>query len=712
MVKFIKTKFRKLFFHMIAAMFFLSAVTYGISVNPSPARAAVFTHEGILYSQADFDRAKRMVAAGASPWIESWNAGKGTKFASPNYTPNPVSAPARWGGHPELNSGNGQLFDDSEAALVHAIIWKVSSNATEANNSKLKAQEILDAWSGTVNTVVGGDEKHLLAGLTGYRFAAAADILQSDSTWVNAGKFTRAKNMLVNYFYPALREYLDNHYGKNPDSYPYYYRGNQDTAAMVTIMAIGILTDNLDMYNEAVNEFKNGNHNGRVTHYLIQTSDPNLAQSEESGRDQPHTMLGIGMLATMAQMSYYQNQGDSSFEDLYEYSDRIILKGFEYTAKYNNGDDNVPFTPIYTFDWRNEPVIASGGRGQARPIYEMVWNHYHNVKGLADSVPTDPVYHSRARAALLRPEGIHTDHQPFTTLLYTRWPGAIVSGETYSLRNPKSGKMLDIANNGTADGTNVQIYEDNGSDAQRFTIIDNGDGTYRLIGVTSGKALDVNGGGTADGTNVQIWSYNGGSHQKWRIVFNKDGTYKLIDSHSGKALDVNGAGTANGTNVQIWTDNGGDAQKWELIRNPGIVSGETYELQNPNSVKMLDVYGLGTANGTNVQIWQGTGGENQQWTVIANGDGTYRLIGLQSGKALDVNGAGTADGTNVQIWTYGGGANQKWKFVYTGAGTYKVIDSNSNKVLDVNGSSMGNGTNVQIWEDVGSEGQKWRLILK
>ena len=30
--------------------------------------------------------------------------------------------------------------------------------------------------------------------------------------------------------------------------------------------------------------------------------------------------------------------------------------------------------------------------------------------------------------------------------------------------------------------------------------------------------------------------------------------------------------------------------------------------------------------------------------------------------ALDVNGVSTADGANVQIWTYGGGNNQQWTF--------------------------------------------------
>jgi O-glycosyl hydrolase len=142
--------------------------------------------------------------------------------------------------------------------------------------------------------------------------------------------------------------------------------------------------------------------------------------------------------------------------------------------------------------------------------------------------------------------------------------GGIVSGGTYTLLNPNSGKVLDVTANGTADGTNVEIWQDGGATNQRWILTDNGDGTYKVIDSHSGKALDVSGTGTADGTNVDIWPYNSGSNQKWKITQNTDGTYKFIDSHSGKALDVTGNGTANGTNVEIWTDNGGSSQKWTL----------------------------------------------------------------------------------------------------------------------------------------------------
>lgn len=147
-------------------------------------------------------------------------------------------------------------------------------------------------------------------------------------------------------------------------------------------------------------------------------------------------------------------------------------------------------------------------------------------------------------------------------------PTDIVSGGTYKLINVNSGKALDVAGAGTTPGTNVQIWTDNGTGAQKWTLYRNADGSYKLINVNSALALDVAGSGTSDGTNVQVWTDLGNGAQKWNIIRNADGSYKLINVNSGKALDVSSSGTADGTNVQIWTDNGTGAQKWNLIRLP------------------------------------------------------------------------------------------------------------------------------------------------
>ena len=88
-------------------------------------------------------------------------------------------------------------------------------------------------------------------------------------------------------------------------------------------------------------------------------------------------------------------------------------------------------------------------------------------------------------------------------------------------------------------------------------------GYVTLTSVNSGKALDVNGGVSANGTNVQQYDSNGTYAQKWIAVKNSDGSYTFQSALAENAvLDVNGGSSANGTNVQLYTSNGTNAQKW------------------------------------------------------------------------------------------------------------------------------------------------------
>ncbi|HEV7814856.1 MAG TPA: RICIN domain-containing protein [Janthinobacterium sp.] len=141
-------------------------------------------------------------------------------------------------------------------------------------------------------------------------------------------------------------------------------------------------------------------------------------------------------------------------------------------------------------------------------------------------------------------------------------PAGITSGSVYTLVNPASGKALDVRSAGTANGTLIDIYTQNGSVAQQWQIIANANGTYSLVNPNSGKYLDVVAAGTANGTAVDIYDGNGTAAQQWQIGLNTDGSYTLVNPNSGKSLDVSGAGTADGTAVDIYASNGTGAQKW------------------------------------------------------------------------------------------------------------------------------------------------------
>ncbi|MFE5245478.1 MULTISPECIES: glycoside hydrolase family 16 protein [unclassified Streptomyces] len=119
-----------------------------------------------------------------------------------------------------------------------------------------------------------------------------------------------------------------------------------------------------------------------------------------------------------------------------------------------------------------------------------------------------------------------------------------------------AGKCADVAAGATANGTAVQLYDCNGTAAQKWTV--GSDGTIRALG----KCLDVASGGTADGTPVQLYDCNGTAAQQWATPAARD----IVNPQADKCLDVSGGNSANGTRLQIWTCTGSANQKWTVTR--------------------------------------------------------------------------------------------------------------------------------------------------
>ncbi|NUO61189.1 MAG: ricin-type beta-trefoil lectin domain protein, partial [Hamadaea sp.] len=124
-------------------------------------------------------------------------------------------------------------------------------------------------------------------------------------------------------------------------------------------------------------------------------------------------------------------------------------------------------------------------------------------------------------------------------------------------------------------------------------------GTGPITGI-GGKCVDVAAANPANGTQVQLYTCNGTNAQQW--VVGADGTIKAL----GKCLTAAAAGTANGTKVQIYDCTGGNSQKWNQTGTA---------LVNAGSGTCLDATGQSSADGTALQIWSCSGNANQQWTL-------------------------------------------------------------------------------------------------
>ncbi|WP_084187041.1 alginate lyase family protein [Andreprevotia chitinilytica] len=350
-----------------------------ILLTPS-AQANSFVHPGALHTQADFDRMKSHVAQGAQPWLDGWNRLLSNNHASLNWKPRPLAEVYRGkdGTHGE---NYATLFNDAAAAYALALRWQVSGDDAYAD----KAISILDGWGATLTTVGGNSDRFLASGIYGYQLANAAEIMRGYAKWP-APNFQRFQQMMLTIFYPMNHDFLTRHNGAKID----HYWANWDLANMDSMLAIGILTDRRDIYAEAIDYFKHGGGNGAIDHLVWKLYLDGLGQTQESGRDQGHNVLNVALLGVFCQMAWNQK------DDLFGYEDNRVLRGMEYIAKYNLGND-VPYTPYHNSDVTQD-VISSASRGDIRPVWELFYNHYAVLKGLdAPNI--------RAFAEQVRPEG-------------------------------------------------------------------------------------------------------------------------------------------------------------------------------------------------------------------------------------------------------------------------------------------------------------------
>lgn len=117
--------------------------------------------------------------------------------------------------------------------------------------------------------------------------------------------------------------------------------------------------------------------------------------------------------------------------------------------------------------------------------------------------------------------------------------------------------------NSSARNANVQIWANDNYADRKVMFIPSGDGYFYIKFSHNGYYLDDSGGQLNKGDNVQIWQPNRSNAQKWQVVHTGNGTFKIL-TVNGYALDCAGGGWKNGTNLCIWDDHGGRNQTFEI----------------------------------------------------------------------------------------------------------------------------------------------------
>jgi hypothetical protein len=361
----------------------LAAQTTYPPPTPGPDVAPTqMVHPGGYCTEDILERARTQVAAGQEPWKSAWAALE-KMGPSADYQP-----------HVSDNLTNAyQAQDQGHAAWVLTIKWVASGDPAYAR----AAIRIIDTWASTVKSAVGGGT--MRNGIGGNQMANAAEILaygfHGSAGWP-ADKVKQAQAWFKDVLYPCVT--------RGP-----MRSANWGTSCMAGAMAMAVFCDDRTMFNDSVYAYENGFTNNPDGGCGLAQYIDDSGENAESGRDQPHSEGGISHLMEVAVMAY--NQG---VPEVMAYKDHRIVTGFEYTAKYNLGND-VPYHPFINYDGKTiyPKGISAKNRGRFSPTYEMA-SYYFAKAGFAAPFTTQV-----CESPGYRPEGTNSDHTGLGTLLFS-----------------------------------------------------------------------------------------------------------------------------------------------------------------------------------------------------------------------------------------------------------------------------------------------------
>ena len=266
--------------------------------------------------------------------------------------------------------------------------------------------------------------------------------------------------------------------------------------------------------------------------------------------------------------------------------------------------------------------------------------------------------------------------------------------ETYSgcQSSSSSIKYLRFGESGVPSAGFVTVPDEN---PQPVPAAFNDGSSYRIKNAESGLYMQVAGASASNSANVQQWGTDGQSvHDIWKLYNAGDGYYYIVScvgDGGTYVLDVAGKKTANGTNIDIYQYNGGNNQQFMIALN----SDESYTIYTKISdgKSVVEVENADKSSGANIQQFEVTGSDCQKWILEPVSDPgikmdtgvVYSFENVNSGLAMAVS------DNNVQQSETG----QKWTLKEFGSGNYYWIRSD-NYALTADGST--NGSNISISE--------------
>ncbi len=199
--------------------------------------------------------------------------------------------------------------------------------------------------------------------------------------------------------------------------------------------------------------------------------------------------------------------------------------------------------------------------------YKMLYANFgHNAMNYETDTPLSSTFASEVQNRFLL-DGLLWLGGVGSTPGPTPSPGPISPTAWYTVVNQASDKCVDARGGATANGTAIQRYSCNGTNAQQYQFQPTSAGYVRINNRNNAaQVIDVSGVSAADDAPLHLWSYGGGNNQQWQPVSEAGGHYRFVSRHSGKCLTV--PGSSDGVQLTQVTCDGRAAQSFRLTQQP------------------------------------------------------------------------------------------------------------------------------------------------
>ncbi|EFQ56642.1 RICIN domain-containing protein [Streptococcus downei] len=278
---------------------------------------------------------------------------------------------------------------------------------------------------------------------------------------------------------------------------------------------------------------------------------------------------------------------------------------------------------------------------------------------------------------------------------------------------------LDINDSNFQNGSNVQLSNNISDSRAIFNIHYLGDGYYKIIHKKSGKAVDAGDGGSKNGANIQLYDDNGSDYQKWIIKPSwNSNSFEIISKKSGLNVDITERNISNGTNIELYEKTTSGAQQFRFISLDNdakrtIADGDYHIVSALDDNMVLDVPYNTSEDNTQVQIFtkKTDQNDNQVFKVKYLNNGYYSITTKTTNKMIDDTGNGAFNGNKVSIITPNGSESQQWIIRASAInGFFEIVSKRKNQVLDVTGAKASPETKVQLYARNNTKSQAWKFV--